>query len=217
MAQVSAASPELAHQTRQRLLEVAGEVFAEYGYRAATIREICRRAGANVAAVNYHFRDKDGLYAKCLTYWLAEAMKKYPPDMGVTPDSAPELRLRAFVRSFVFRILDESRHAWYGKLIARNLVETTPFLDTCVEQSVRPMSQRLYGMIREIVGPQANERAVELAGLSIIGQIMFHRHSRSAITRLFPHMGCTHEDLERLADHITKFSLAGLRELTKQE
>ena len=37
--------------TRDALLRATGEVFAEAGYRAATVRAICQRAGANIAAV----------------------------------------------------------------------------------------------------------------------------------------------------------------------
>jgi AcrR family transcriptional regulator len=45
-------------KTRDKILDAAGEVFAEHGFEGATIRAITERAGANVAAVNYHFRDK---------------------------------------------------------------------------------------------------------------------------------------------------------------
>jgi AcrR family transcriptional regulator len=213
--QPSASPPDMAlsQQTRQRLLEAAGEVFAEYGYRAATIRQICQRAGANIAAVNYHFRGKDKLYAECVSYWLNEALKKYPPDMGLPPDSTPQQRLHAFVRSFLYRILDQSRHAWYGKLVARNLIEHTPYLDSCVEQAIRPMAQRLHEIIRAIVGPKVGERDIRLAALSIVGQIVLHRHSRPVIARLYPDLTYTAQDLERLAEHITQFSLAGLDRL----
>jgi AcrR family transcriptional regulator len=52
--------------TREKLLEAAAEVFAETGYYGATVRQICARAGANIALVNYHFGDKMGLYTEVL-------------------------------------------------------------------------------------------------------------------------------------------------------
>ena len=48
--------------TRERLVEAAAGLFAERGYRGATLREIARRAGANLAAANYHFGSKQRLY-----------------------------------------------------------------------------------------------------------------------------------------------------------
>ena len=53
-------------ETRRRLLDAAGEVFAEKGFAKATVREICQKAEANIAAVNYHFGDKEKLYAAVL-------------------------------------------------------------------------------------------------------------------------------------------------------
>ena len=54
------------HETRQRLLTVAERLFADRGFKKVTVREICRAARANVAAVNYHFGDKLGLYREVL-------------------------------------------------------------------------------------------------------------------------------------------------------
>ena len=51
---------------RRRLLETAGQIFAEKGFDGATVREICRRAGVNIAAVNYYFRDKEQLYIEAV-------------------------------------------------------------------------------------------------------------------------------------------------------
>src|SRR5476651_1320248 len=86
-------------ETRRQLLESAGEVFAEVGFRDATVREICRRAGANIAAINYHFGDKETLYAEVLSYSHGKALEKYPPLLDVAENAPPEKKLRAFVRS----------------------------------------------------------------------------------------------------------------------
>ena len=78
--QTASSATAAAPETRQRLLQAAAEVFAARGFRQATVREICRRAQANLAAVNYHFRDKEGLYADVLEDAHRQALKKYPLD-----------------------------------------------------------------------------------------------------------------------------------------
>src|SRR4051794_32280307 len=94
----------------ERLLDAAGEVFAEVGYRDATIREICRRAGANVAAVNYHFGDKERLYSATLRHFANASMERFPIVPHDLPRNAtPEQRLRAFVGSFLQRLFSDER------------------------------------------------------------------------------------------------------------
>src|SRR5882672_4128917 len=105
-------------KTRQRLLEAAGEVFADQGFRKATVRDICTRAQANVAAVNYHFGDKEKLYSEVLKYAHGCAIAKYPPSLGLSPDAPAEKRLHAFVLSFLQRLLDEGRPAWHARIIS---------------------------------------------------------------------------------------------------
>src|SRR5208282_4220002 len=83
-------------ETRRQILEVAGGVFAETGFRDATVREICRRAGANIAAVNYHFGDKETLYAEVLRFAYQKSVEKYPPQKDVSADADAETKLRAF-------------------------------------------------------------------------------------------------------------------------
>src|SRR5688500_1118917 len=97
-------SPQDNDTTRQRLLEAAGEVFAEQGFSKATVRDICTRAGANIAAVNYHFGDKEKLYCAVVRYAQGCALEKYPPYMGLGPDAPAADRLRAFVVSFLLRL-----------------------------------------------------------------------------------------------------------------
>ncbi|MGC1583575.1 MAG: TetR family transcriptional regulator, partial [Candidatus Acidiferrales bacterium] len=83
--------------TRAKLLKAAGAAFAERGYYATTIREICMRAGANVAAVNYHFHDKIGLYTEVLQQSVRA--KNFESIRDAFDRSAPpEETLRAVIR-----------------------------------------------------------------------------------------------------------------------
>lgn len=197
-------------ETRLRLLQAAGEVFAEQGYRRATIRDICSRAGANIAAVNYHFGDKEKLYVAVLQHWLGEALQKYPPDGGLPASAPPRQRLHAFVRSWLFRMLGEGTPAWHGKLMAREMTEPTAGFDRILSDTVRPMSQRLNGIVRELLGPDADDRAVRDCAMSIAGQCCFYRHAHEMIRRLFPDQKFTADEIERLAGHITHFSLTAI-------
>src|SRR3954471_21999469 len=112
-------------ETRRLLLEAAGAVFAEVGFRDATVREICARAGANVAAVNYHFGDKARLYTEVLLFAHACATAKYPSGLGVADDPPPAERLHAFVLSFLKRVFDEGRPAWHARIMTREMAEPT--------------------------------------------------------------------------------------------
>src|SRR5580693_204500 len=143
--------------TRQHLLEAAGQVFADVGYRAATVREICERAGANISAVNYHFGDKEQLYRAVLQETYQTAIKKYPADYGLRANATAEERLRAFVHSLLLRIFSEGPSARHGKLMAREMMEPTGALDAVVREDIRPMSALLVSIVSELLGAGADD------------------------------------------------------------
>lgn len=200
--------------TRRHLLDAAGEVFADKGYRDATIRDICRRAGANVAAVNYHFGDKAALYAAVLADLSEIARERFPITLDLPPDATPQERLHAFVRSFLWRVLSSDLAARHGRLMAREMVEPTGALDRLVEERIRPDAEALRGIIADILGPDAPRDQVQLTGLSVVGQILFYSHCSPVLSRLFRDDAFDVTRLERLADHITTFSLAAMDGLT---
>lgn len=199
-------------QTREQLIEAAAEVFARAGFRAATVREICQKAGANIAAVNYHFGDKETLYAEVLSHALQRARQKYPPDLGLGPKSTPEERLHAFVHSFLLRIFDDGPHAHHAKLMAREMVEPTTALDRLVREEIGPMSRTLMEIVRSLLGRAASDAQVRRCGMSVVSQVLFYHHCRPVVTRLFPDMKFKPKEIGDLALHITRFSLAALKQ-----
>ena len=196
--------------TRDRLLQTAGRMFAEKGFRGTTVRDICRRARANLAAVNYHFGGKRKLYAEVLASTFARIIEKYPPDVGQAEARTPEERLYAFVRAFLLRMLDPEQPAWHRRLIAREMAEPSPEMHR-VHAAVMKRPQRiLRGILVELLGPRTTPGDVDLNMASIAGQCLFY-HRRHAVSRVLRRVRLTPESVDRLAHHITDFSLNGLK------
>jgi len=211
---LSGSDARVHEETRPQLLEAAGEVFAEVGFHNATVREICRRAGANVAAVNYHFGDKEGLYAEVLRHSQQKAFEKYPPLLDVAGDAPPEEKLRAFVRSFLLRIFDKGSTAWFGKMMLREMVEPTGALAMLLEVRIRPMADLLGGIVADILGCSLHDEKVRLCSFSIVSQCVFFHHCRTMISQLFPEQRLDAAAVEQLAGHVTRFSLAAMNHLS---
>ncbi len=197
-------------KTRNAIIEAAGKIFAEEGYSKATVREICRQAGANIAAINYHFGDKKGLYMAVLKHYQDTSFQAYPPDLGIDKSQSPEEKLMAFIRSFLLRMMDEGKPAWFGKLLAREFAQPTWAFDILIEDTIRPSFQILIGIVAGILGKGAKERNALLCSMSIVGQCLYFRHSHPVISRLFPGTSFDSRHIEELTDHIFRISLQGL-------
>jgi len=204
--------------TRARLIDAAGEEFAGQGFAKATVRDICARAGANIAAVNYHFRDKETLYLETLRHAHRYSIEHYPHDGGLKPDASAKDKLRAFVRAFLAKMLDPARPGWHGRLISREMTEPTPALTLLIEEGVRPQFGALCAIVKKLA-PSLKTDRVEASAASVIGQALHYHHCNSLIKRLYSERKDGFPfDLDFLTDHITDFSLAafeGLEERSK--
>jgi hypothetical protein len=97
------------------------------------------------------------------------------------------------------------------KLMVREMIEPTRALDVMVEESARPLQQELEGIVREFLGTDAGQEDVRLSSLSIASQCVFYHHCRAIVHRLFPDQEYGSRDIDRLVEHITRFSLAALK------
>lgn len=199
--------------TKRRLLAAAGEVFSKQGFKAATVRTICRMARANVAAVHYHFGGKDGLYSALLSEAFVTGLRRHPPDMGLPASAPAEERLHAFIHSFLLRMLGDGKGAWCGKLMAREMFEPTQALSQVMERHILPLSAYLRAIIAEILGNGASpdDDLTRQCAMSIVGQCQYIFRSRAIIDVLAPQMRFDAEGISTLAEHITLFSLCALK------
>jgi AcrR family transcriptional regulator len=204
-----------AEPTRDKLIEAAGHVFAERGYRAATIREICRRAGANVASVNYTFGDKMGLYTEVLRHSLRAAQSS---DLNESIDaslSAEEV-IRGVIRARLMSLCKEDRPDWHVRLVMHECSHPTPAMGRVVDEGMRRKYEHVRRAVSEIIGLPPEHETTRLSVNSIIGQILFYSFSKPVLSHLQPELKLTPEQLDRIADHIADFSLAYLKKVGQE-
>jgi AcrR family transcriptional regulator len=202
--------PVIPDPTRERLLEVAGPIFADRGYQATTIREICAGAGANVAAINYHFGDKLGLYTEVLQQSVRAAQVlavHNAPDQNISPEDM----LRALIRARLRSISGKDLPDWHSRLLALELAQPTPALRQLIDKLTRPIYKRLLELIGRIIGLPPNDDSTRLCAISVVGQVLAYVLPGPLLPEIWPELKMTPEQVERIADHIADFSLSYLK------
>ena len=197
--------------TRARLIRVAGELFARRGFRAAGVREICSRAGVNLAAVRYHFGGKAELYREVLLGTHRELRDREPvPTLGDA--RTPNLALRAWVGFMLrFLLLRRSTHSFAGQLMTNELREPTPALAELVRLVMMPVRSALEEIIAALLGaadePELRGRLTNF----VLGLCVFHEFGRPVLQRFGHPPPTTAGGIEDLADAVTDFAIGGIR------
>ena len=199
----------IADATKERLLETAGAVFAEKGFRAATIREICQRAQANLAAVNYYFGDKERLYIESIKRAHGRRVEDVPLPPW-TADTPPEARLKGFVETLLGRILSDPNADWHGQLMFREMLHPTAACGELVEEYIRPHFEMLQSILRELSPPEFTAEQLRLIAFGIVGQCLYFRIAEPVVSRLLAAEEHRRYQPEYLAQHIANWTLAAL-------
>jgi len=192
---------------QQRILDAAGKIFAEKGFKNASVREICVNAEVNIAAINYHFRGKESLYIEVVKHWKNMAFEKFPFDFAEDESNPPEDRLRYFIRCVLLHTLHEIESPWFGTFMTRESIEPTKAIQELTEESIGPAIDLLFSIVKLLLGKSASEETIRLYSASILGQCTFYQYSPHIIQKHFKTPEFTLEEIEKMAQHISNFSL----------
>ena len=199
-------------ETKDKVLLAAGPIFAEKGFRDATVREICQSAGVNLASVNYHFGDKEQLYIAAVR--RAAALRQQHAPMPDWPEgTTPEAKLRDFIRTLLRRMLERSDTPWQTRLMLREILDPTSACREWVTDYFEPLFQLLLEILNGLLPEQTSTERRHKIAFSIIGQCLFYRVSEKVVALLeSPETLSAHFGIESLADHIYSLTIAALRE-----
>ena len=211
-----------ASATKERVLAAATSLFAERGFHGTTVRDIAARAGANVAAGNYHFGSKKALYLEVLRAQFAEIRALLRARGAARP--ATELahlsrrELAAIFRARVAVMLDlliGPPPGVHGTLMQREMCDPSEALPVIVEEFIGPMMREM----REIavhLEPGLDAKAAERCVESVAGQALFYRFSMPALLQMLGAPAYPRGLGRELAAHIAEFSIGGMRRLARR-
>jgi TetR/AcrR family transcriptional regulator, regulator of cefoperazone and chloramphenicol sensitivity len=198
---------------RQRLLEAAGEVFALRGFKAATIQEISQRADANIAAVNYHFRDKESLYREVFRYAMDQSRQRYLSYPMDESERRPSRRLQLELRRYLYVMFSRDQAPWQAMMFYREMLEPTEVFESLVTEQMVPHHKHVESLLRNVIGPDADQQLVRFSTMAAIFLCSSFRSAQNFIRKVYPeeHFDAATDD--ELADLITMFVIGGLRAL----
>jgi AcrR family transcriptional regulator len=197
-------------ETRARLLYAAAHLFAERGYARVTVRDICKKARANVAAVNYHFGGKDGLYRAVMRHAMEtmQATTKAASEAGRNLPAAE--RIRAFVSVFADRLLGVHHETWIHQLMLREMSDPTPALAMVAEEVLKPRMTYLSCAIAELLHCSPDDPRALRCALSVTCQFNSMLWTK-AVAQLLDAEAGVPGSIDEIAEHITRFSLGGMK------
>ena len=197
-------------ETRERLLAAASEEFALRGFANARVRHIVDQAGANLAAVNYHFGGKEGLYRATLARLTARKPLRRPHSNPRGLDSRQRLERR--VQAVLERFVVHTNGTTLGRILAHEAMNPTAHLDEVIAESLKPELAELRTLLADVV-PGAPADAIGLAAIGVLGQCLLYQFARPALARAFPGLPEGRALCRTVAAHVTSFTVAGLRAL----
>lgn len=199
--------------TKRQLLESAGEIFAEQGYAKATSKEICERANANIAAVNYHFGGKDGLYAAVLEEAHSRLVSLESMQAAAQSRIDPRMKLRMFIGRIVAEVAKTESARWELRVLSREILSRSPLMAGLIQNQIAPKAKLLRSLIAEIMQLPVEDPAVSRSLINIMGPfLMLLITDRALQKQVAPKLDL---DPETLTDHMVTYALAGLEAVAK--
>jgi len=199
--------------TRERILAIAQKLFAEKGFEATSVRDITTEADCNVAAVNYHFGNKENLYLETFRSMLAVLRDQRLAVLSeiMTRDRTPTLEefLESFAEGFIEPLVDKSRGRMFMTLVSREMFDLRLPHGVFADEFIHPLLERATSALAE-VGPPLDPVATRLCIMSMVGQLL-HALKAHHLFAVQDNLGVVPARLANYIPHFVHFSAGGIR------
>lgn len=196
------------NDTSTRVLKSACRLFAEKGFRDTTTQDICRTAKANIASMNYYFRNKANLYHEVWTYAQSLDEKAHSADSDNGTNA--ELWLKNFIQRRVEAIFDNSPAGYLCRIVRREMADPTPMTGDLYAEFLLPYRIRIENAVKEILGPKATPLHILSCSVNVLSLYVFLNIGRVENNRFITKKKLTQRDMNTIAKQTAEFALEGL-------
>lgn len=206
---LSAVGTDSSAATRAALIEAAAPLFASVGFEGARTRDIADKAKANVSAINYHFGSKMGLYQAVIKAQAEELNTTFPLETEAVRQEDPATRLHWLVHNLLRRVV--AKHEDHRlKVCVREFVEPTEALDFLVKEIVSRHFGIMNSVVSAVLEETVDEETLHRFTVSVVSQCFHYGMAEPMLVRLGVKIPRTEDEINALAEHIVRFSLAGI-------
>ena len=196
--------------TREAIIKAAVHLFADKGFDGTSVRDIVTKARVNQAAINYHFKTKDGLYLEV----LKTAFDKLMTDGGFDPETLKSLSREEAVRSFLRQqlrpLLFRDELSRYIRLFAwESAHPSKTFLKFMATNTMSYMTAAV-DIVHRFMPKGADHRTALCAAIWLMGQCNVFVRNRELLAREPFSIMADEPFVEELTALITRLAMGGL-------
>jgi TetR/AcrR family transcriptional regulator, regulator of cefoperazone and chloramphenicol sensitivity len=199
--------------TRQRLVSAAVSLFGERGFKAVSVREIADSAKTNVAAISYHFRDKQGLYREAFNVPVQPLLAAMA-HLGRSELSFEEFS-RTLYRSLLAALMEDERLArQMMKMHHREMIEPSGMLASFVKDFATPIHRvvldRLHLEIdpRSLAAQQRADASIQAIAFMMFGLAMDFYLQSDFVEAFAPELLRGQKAIDALVESLTRAACA---------
>jgi len=204
-----------ATDTRRQILDAAEQLFGEQGFAATSLRAITAVAGANVAAVSYHFGSKKELAKEVVARRLGPLNRARLERLDALERASEgqQLRLESVIEAFLVPALELIPHRGedHGltKLMGRIYAEQPDFLEELFAEQFGDLVDRFLRAFERCL--PGRDRALVFWRMHFMVGAMAHTLCSSNLLTLFTGGLCDPDDVERIEREMVSFVAGGMR------
>ncbi|MEJ2792197.1 TetR/AcrR family transcriptional regulator [Iodobacter sp. LRB] len=177
-----------AQDTANRILDAAEPLFVEHGFDATSMRMITQSARVNIAAVNYYYHSKDGLFRAVFERRAEPFARLLLGKLEELEKSVAKPTADQVAEAFVMASLEMGRNPEYGgllfvRLVARTFVEPHPELKATMPQRYGELTRRYLAALGRAL-PHLSELEVQWR-FHFLSSAMFNAFAGNNVLRLF--------------------------------